>query len=203
MKEMLVKYAVDIIDAQSAGSISQGKIIAPLTPELLRAIADKLRNSPVQSLDVIADGLDIRIKKSLPIIGAVCIKICIRTLVIHRDGSAITLRFRLDSHRYFKYLVYLLDSKLTASQLAVEISDNIWTIDISRKAAGLFGKSWGAAEILKPYVEKMFLSTAIKVHLEDQKIVFQPLLKLSDNQKGVLLDFVNAATAKRACSDLQ
>ncbi|MEI6286622.1 MAG: hypothetical protein WCP79_09000 [Bacillota bacterium] len=195
MKQLLIGFVQECIQAQTSLSLQSGKIILPLTPSMREKLQAKLAGKPIKAIEFIADGFDVIVSKSIPVIGEVDFRIKFRAFAIQRDGGVVKIHFRLDSYKIVKYLLPLLTNKLEDNNLAISIESNCWTIDISRKVAGIFEKSWGEAEELKVYVEKMFFSTAISVTLRDNNLIIMPKLKLNACQKQILLDFIESTTA--------
>ena len=194
MKQLLIGFIQECIQAQTCLSLQTGKIIIPITDQIRAQLQKKLAGKPLKSIEFIDDGFDVIVSKSILVIGSVDFRIKFREFVIHRDGGIVKIHFRLDSYKIVKYLLPLLTTKLADNKLAITSENNRWTIDVSRKVAGMFEKSWNEAEELKADFKKIFFCTAISVNLSGNNLVIKPKLKLTVSQKQILLDFIESTT---------
>ena len=194
MKQLLVDFINECIQAQTPLALQAGKLVVPLTARLQAKLQESFRGSPIRAIQPTADGFNLIISKKLPLIGAVDFTIKFREFAVRRAGRIATVRFRLDSYKFLKYALPLLTGKLERERLALNIVDNFWTIDVSEKVAGLFAKPWQDAEELKPFLEILFLCTGVAVTMQESSLIIKPQLKLTTSQKQIMLDFIESAT---------
>jgi len=194
MKQLVVDFINECIQAQTPPALQAGRLVVPITARLQAKLQENISGSPIEALEFAEDGFNLSICKSLPLIGKTTFTIKIRAFTIWRTGRTVTVRFRLDSYKFLKYALPLLTDRLASAQLALNITENFWTIDVSQKVAGLFTKPWQDAEELKPVLEILFLCTGVGITLQGPSIVIKPQLKLTGSQKQILLDFIEAVT---------
>ncbi|MFA6075927.1 MAG: hypothetical protein WCV63_08780 [Negativicutes bacterium] len=193
MRQLLVGFIKECIQTQTRLSLQSGSLIVPLTAPMRAMLQNKLAGSSVKSVGFITDGFDITVSRRFPIIGELDFTLKFRAFEIRRDGGDVKIRFRLDSYKFIKYVLPLLTSKLESNQMAIAVENNCWTIDVGQKVVGMFKQPWQDAEELKPFVEKLFFSTAVTVSMLNNSIVIKPRLRLDAEKKQILLDFIESA----------